>query len=121
MRKAFKMLLILSIFSFAFVFASCGKSKSTSDSDASNITNTNVKEYTYSFYNEDGIEIIKTDTIKEGNTIIPPLDPEKESTETNSYDFIGWYTQKEGGEKVTSFDNINSNVVLYARFEETRH
>ncbi len=120
MRKAFKMLLILSIFSFAFVFASCGKEKESSDSKTSDVSlDENKKEYTYSFYDEDGIEIIKTDTIKEGNAIIPPADPEKESTDTNSYDFIGWYTAKEGGEKVTSFDNINSNITLYARFEET--
>ena len=121
MKKALKALLILSLFSLAFVFASCGsKAKSTSDSKSTDVTLTEEeKEYTYTFYNEDGTEVLKTETIKEGNNILPPTDPEKESTETNSFDFIGWYTQKEGGEKVTSFENIKSNVTLYARFNQT--
>lgn len=50
----------------------------------------NKNQYTYTFYNEDGITVIKTGTAAYGDPIPAPETPEKPSTTQYSYTFTGW-------------------------------
>lgn len=77
-------------------------------------------EYTYNFYDEKG-NVIKTDKIKYLENIIAPSNPTKEGTKEFSYEFDGWYTKLNGGEKVTSFSGITGNVSYYAKFNEIKN
>jgi len=36
----------------------------------------------------------------------------------DGYEFIGWYTQKDGGEQITSSSSATKNIVVYARFNK---
>ena len=66
-------------------------------------------------------ELIKADTLSEGDSIVSPADPTREATQEFKYEFDGWYTAKTGGDKVTNFGSANANVTYYARFIETKN
>ena len=74
-----------------------------------------AKEYTVKFYAEDGTTVLSTATYKYGAAITAPAAPEKPATEAATYEFDGWYTAKEGGEKVTDF-TVKGNAEYYARY-----
>ena len=77
-----------------------------------------INQYTYTFYDEDGNTILKTDSIDYGTNIVAPSNPTKEKTPEYSYTFDGWYTLKEGGEKITDFEKITGDVSYYARYNQ---
>ena len=57
-----------------------------------------------------------------GSTVTKPVDPTKNSTETTSYSFAGWYTSADGGTTLsdTAFDfntAITANITLYAKWK----
>ena len=80
----------------------------------------NTRQYTFTFYDEDGITTLVTpSTVDYGTQIIAPTNPTKASTVDTVYTFDGWYTAKTGGEKVTSFGTITGNVSYYARYTES--
>ena len=59
-----------------------------------------------------------------GSTVTKPADPTKDSTETTSYSFAGWYTSADGGTTLsdTAFDfntAITADTVLYAKWTES--
>lgn len=70
-----------------------------------------VNKYTYTFYDEDGDTVIKTETVDYGSAITPPANPAKPSTESNSYIFTGW--DKEIPAQITG------DISFVANFEET--
>lgn len=79
-----------------------------------------INQYTYTFYDEDGNTIIKTETIDYGTQIVEPIDPEKPDFEGYHYTFDGWYTEQTGGTKVETFGNIDENgATYYARYLST--
>ena len=69
-----------------------------------------IKEYSVTFYAEDGTTVIKTSAVKYGEKAAAPAAPEK-----SGYAFDGWYTAKEGGEKVPDF-TVSGNAEYYARY-----
>ena len=72
-------------------------------------------EYTVKFYAEDGTTVLKEETKKYGESVTAPVAPDKPSTDGATYTFDGWYTAKEGGEKVTDF-TVKGNAEYYARY-----
>ena len=78
-----------------------------------------IDKHTYTFYSEDGNDIIKSETINYGSLIEAPTNPTKDNTAQYTYNFIGWYTDKTDGVKVEEFGNIESDVTYYARFSST--
>ncbi|MBR4586752.1 MAG: InlB B-repeat-containing protein [Lachnospiraceae bacterium] len=48
-----------------------------------------IVTYTMKWYNYDG-SLITSTTVEEGDKIIPPTDPTRESDDTNNYTFTGW-------------------------------
>ncbi len=81
---------------------------------------TNVtRQYTYSFYQEDGISTYKSVTDYYGTIIEAPANPTKSGDLRRTYVFDGWYTDKTGGVEVTNFGTLTSNISYYARFYET--
>lgn len=78
-------------------------------------------KYTYTFYDEDGLTTLKdSTTVYEGEQIVAPEKPSKASDSDYTYRFDGWYTEKTGGTKVTTFPTISSNVSYYARYTKTQ-
>lgn len=67
----------------------------------------NDKDVTYTItFNTDGGTVIEKQTIKKGEKVVKPTNPEKEDC-----DFIGWYL----GEEEYNFENeVNSNLELRA-------
>ncbi len=53
------------------------------------------KKYTYTFYDEDGTTVLKTETLEYGSAITAPEAPQKPATQEEIYTFAGWsgYTQ----------------------------
>ena len=80
-----------------------------------------VRQYTYTFLDDDGTTVLKTETVDYGSAIVAPDNPEKASTAQYTYAFAGW--DKDIPNMVTA-DNIftavyNSTVNLYnVTFEE---
>ncbi len=64
-----------------------------------------VKNYTVKFDAQGG-KAVASQTVKSGTTIKMP------STSRSGYKFLGWYTAKTGGSKVTSL-KVTKNVTLY--------
>ncbi len=74
-----------------------------------------IRQYSYTFLNEDGTEAYKNVTADYGSNIIKPLDPKKDSTLYKEYEFIGWF---DGSSIVTEFNQLDGNKAYYARFNE---
>ncbi|MBR6922273.1 MAG: InlB B-repeat-containing protein [Clostridia bacterium] len=76
----------------------------------------NYTLYTVSFYTNDGTQMVPktTRTVKSGETVsdIPTV-------KRDGYEFLGWFTQKTGGEKLTSSTRITSNRSYYAHWKES--
>ena len=97
------------------------------DSELSNVTGDKVyvaqfeetvREYTYTFYNEDGTAY-KSIRANYNTDIEAPKNPTKAEDLNKTYAFDGWYDAKTGGNKVTEFGKLTSNVSYYARFTST--
>ena len=78
-------------------------------------------QYTYTFYSENGVSEIKKETVDYGTEISVPEAPVKQATPEFSYEFDGWYTLPEGGEKVETFGTISSDVSYYAQYKEIKN
>ena len=61
-----------------------------------------TNSYTYTFYDEDGTTVLKTDTINYGEVIIAPENPTKESDNTYNYTFAGWTPEFVEGTTITT-------------------
>ena len=90
----------------------------TTDTKDTTDTTTNIDTtYTIKFMNGD--TEYKSSTVKKGEAITAPeTNPTKEDTETVKYVFNGWYTSKNGGEKVTDFGTADGDKTYYAIFDE---
>ena len=73
-------------------------------------TPTPDKEYTVTFDSQGGSHV-SSQTVKEGTTISLP------TPTRDGYKFLGWYTEADGGNKVTSL-TVTKNVTLYAHWEK---
>lgn len=69
-----------------------------------------VKNYTVKFDAQGG-KAVASQTVKSGTTIKMP------TTSRSGYKFLGWYTAKTGGSKVTSL-KVTKNVTLYAHWQK---
>ena len=69
-----------------------------------------VKNYTVKFDAQGG-KAVASQTVKSGTTIKMP------STSRSGYKFLGWYTAKTDGSKVTSL-KVTKNVTLYAHWQK---
>jgi hypothetical protein len=49
-----------------------------------------LRQYTYIFYDEDGVTELKKETVDYGSAIVAPANPTKPSTAQYSYTFAGW-------------------------------
>ena len=74
-----------------------------------------VEEYTVQYEGENGLQSI---TVKVGEFFSIPYKPVKDG-----YEFLGWYDQNEGGEKICNSEGISlssynrtSNMMLYPQF-----
>ena len=96
-----------------------------------NLGNTvgNVTQYQVSFYNQDGSEFYDRQWIRSGNTATDPIEnhristPEKESTTTATFSFVGWskYQNRTAADSTSPLLNITANRDIYAAFSsETR-
>ena len=75
-------------------------------------------KYVVTFLGEDGTTEIYKAEIEYGAEITAPADPTKDSDNDYIYTFDGWYTAREGGEKVTTFGTVTGNATYYARFTQ---
>lgn len=73
-------------------------------------TPTPDKKYTVTFDSQGGSHV-SSQTVKEGTTISLP------TPTRDGYKFLGWYTEADGGSKVTSL-TVTKNVTLYAHWEK---
>ena len=73
-------------------------------------TPTPDKKYTVTFDSQGGSHV-SSQTVKEGTTISFP------TPTRDGYKFLGWYTEADGGNKVTSL-TVTKNVTLYAHWEK---
>ena len=59
-------------------------------------------------------------TVAYGTKITPPADPTKERTDGFTYTFMGWFTDKDGENKVTDFGTmVDQDVIYYGLFDKT--
>ena len=73
-------------------------------------TPTPDKKYTVTFDSQGGSHV-SSQTVKEGTAISFP------TPTRDGYKFLGWYTEADGGNKVTSL-TVTKNVTLYAHWEK---
>ena len=73
-------------------------------------TPTPDKKYTVTFDSQGGSHV-SSQTVKEGTAISFP------TPTRDGYKFLGWYTEADGGSKVTSL-TVTKNVTLYAHWEK---
>ena len=74
------------------------------------------RSYEVKFMN--GETAVSTVTVEYGAEATLPENPTKDATVDKAYTFDGWYTQAEGGEKVTDF-TITGATVYYAHFTDS--
>ena len=72
-----------------------------------------AERFTYTFYDEDGTTVLKTETVDYGSPITAPKDPEKQPTAEYTYTFAGW--DKEIPSKITG------NITFKARYDQTKN
>lgn len=75
-----------------------------------------TKKYEVKFI-VDGKQLGETQSVEYGSGATAPQTPEKAGDAHYSYNFKGWYTAEQGGEKVEDF-TVTKDVVYYAQFEE---
>ena len=75
---------------------------------------------TYNFYVGD--QLVSTQIVKDGETLYKPEAPK---ADTVGNKFVGWYTEKDGGDKFDDFGVVSvgstPTVDLYARFAEVHY
>jgi hypothetical protein len=72
-----------------------------------------VNKYTYTFYDEDGTTVLKTDTVDYGAVIVAPTDPTKAATAQYTYTFGGW------DPAFTAGTTIGGNIGFKATYTST--
>lgn len=70
-----------------------------------------LRTYTYTFYAEDGVTVLKTETLDYGSAITPPAAPTKPATAQYTYTFAGW------GKDVPA--TLTGDIEFTAAFSET--
>ena len=91
------------------------------------ITSSTIKKYMEDGYTINGTVYHTGDIIRINGdiTLVPnyidvienakfPDDPTK-----TGFDFLGWFTEADGGEEVTSLDNVEDGTTLYAHYENS--
>lgn len=76
------------------------------------VFNETLREYTVQFYSKD--ELIQTDVMKYGETIVPPADLDGYTEDGIDFIFIGW-------SGYTSGDTVKGNISYQAMFIEKDH
>ena len=71
-----------------------------------------AQEYTVTFDANGGSVSTASATTKDGKLESLP------APTNDGYDFLGWYTQKDGGEKVTTDTVFTKNSIIYAHWQE---
>jgi hypothetical protein len=95
-------LIILSVFLMSLL-AACDKDNGNNDGQEPEATT-----YTYTFFDDDGVTVIKTETVDEGSAIVAPADPTKVATAQYTYSFSGW-------DKVIP-ETITANISFVAEY-----
>ncbi len=75
-------------------------------------------QYTYTFYNSDGITVVSTATVDYGTAVVAPEYATKEATAQYEYAFVGWFTATTDGTEVAEFGNVTADVDYYAQYIE---
>jgi hypothetical protein len=70
-----------------------------------------LRQYTVTFFDEDGVTVLAIRTVDYGSAAVPPADPSKAATATATYEFAGW-----NGE----YADVRGNAAVYAVYTETR-
>lgn len=87
----------------------------SSEQDSSDVSSeeTQVEEYTVTFDSDGGTEIDAV-TVKEGEKIIQPENPQKSSSSAE-YEFLGWYYEEEQWD----FENdvVTGDITLVAKWK----
>ena len=71
-----------------------------------------IPTYTLSYDLNGGDGTIATASVKEGEKVTIPTDPTR-----NGYKFLGWFTERNGGSKVSSDTVVTGNITVHARWE----
>lgn len=75
-----------------------------------------VRKYTVTFKNGDAV--VSTAEVEYNGKATLPENPAKDATVDKVYAFDGWYTQAEGGDKVTEI-TVTGDVTYYAHFTDS--
>ena len=76
--------------------------------------------YTVTYYDEDGVTVLGTETVeKNGSAILAPT-PTKEATAQYIYTFAGWAAEAGGTVDASLLTGITSNVNAYAVYTAVR-
>lgn len=82
--------IVLSIFTMS-LFTACDKDNVIDGGKINdNVNVPQINTYTYTFYDEDGTTVIKTETVNDGSAIVAPDAPQKSATAQYTYTFSGW-------------------------------
>src|SRR5690606_10178676 len=78
---------------YVYIFAGWDKSFSyiTEDTVIQTVYIATLRKYTYTFYDEDEVTILKEITGAYGDPIIAPAPPKKDATESTVFEFLGWH------------------------------
>ncbi|HEY8405244.1 MAG TPA: InlB B-repeat-containing protein, partial [Acholeplasma sp.] len=97
---------------YVYVFAGWDQSFSfiTEDIVVKTVYIGTLRKYTYTFYDEDEVTILKQIVGAYGDPIIPPEAPTKPSTESSIFKFIGWHIPVQ--------DILTEDVIYIARYQE---
>ena len=71
-----------------------------------------IPTYTVSYDVNGGDGSYSDATVSEGGKVTLPTDPTRDG-----YKFLGWFTEREGGSKVTSDTVVNGNMTIHAHWE----
>lgn len=80
-------------------------------------TATYVPTYQVNFYNDNGTTLLQTVTVEEGSTAVY-TGATPTSSEDASLEWLGWATSKNGHKADAVLTNIQSNMTVYAAFDE---
>lgn len=113
MNNALKRIIVFMLM-VIFVFAFAGCNYDHGDGNAGNTTPAGGQEsYFNVYFDADSDTEVPTQRVKSGERAIRPDNPTKSATETELYEFIGWFI--DGSEY--DFDTfITSNITLTARY-----